>query len=37
MYRKSAPANDRRVFARTAASTKRVNIMPGNFRGGIRL
>lgn len=37
MKRKSAPPNDHRVFSRTAASTKRVNIRPGGFRGGIRL
>ena len=37
MNRKPAPANDHRVFSRTASSTKRINVKPGNFRGGIRL
>lgn len=37
MNRKPAPAKDYRMFSRTAASTKRINIKPGNYRGGIRL
>ena len=28
---------DRKIFKRTAASTKKVNINPKNMRGGIRL
>lgn len=32
-----APRNDRAIFARTAASSKRINIRPKMYRGGIRL
>lgn len=28
---------DKRVFARTAGKTKRINVEPGQWRGGIRL
>ncbi len=37
MYRSTAPHGDHHVFRRTAASTKRINVNPGNYRGGIRL
>jgi len=37
MERKPAPRNDHVVFARTAASTKRINVKPDGYRGGIRL
>lgn len=36
--RKSVPrVKDRRVFRRTAAKSKKININPTIFRGGIRL
>lgn len=28
---------DRKVFAHTAGKTKRINVNPGDWRGGIRL
>uniref|UniRef100_A0AAU8AWW7 Uncharacterized protein n=1 Tax=Dulem virus 172 TaxID=3145649 RepID=A0AAU8AWW7_9VIRU len=28
---------DKRVFSRTAAKTKAINVRPGEWRGGIRL
>lgn len=31
------PRNDRKVFKRTAASTKKVNVKPKVMRGGIRM
>lgn len=38
MARKKMPARkDRRVFRRTAAKSKKVNVNPTIFRGGIRL
>lgn len=32
-----AGSSDHRIFSRTASTTKRINIYPGNYRGGIRL
>lgn len=38
MARKTVrPATDKKVFKRTAASTKKVNISPKTMRGGTRL
>lgn len=37
MSRFDVSGNDRMRFTRTAVSTKRINITPGNWRGGIRL
>lgn len=38
MARKKMPARkDRRVFRQTAAKSKKVNVNPTIFRGGIRL
>lgn len=31
------PSNDKRVFRRTAASTKKINVKPKVMRGGTRL
>ena len=31
------PKNDRKIFKRTAASTKKVNVRPKASRGGIRM
>lgn len=31
------PRNDRKIFRRTAASTKKVNVKPKVMRGGIRM
>ncbi len=28
---------DKRIFARTAGKTKRINVAPSEYRGGIRL
>lgn len=28
---------DRRIFSKTAGKTKRINVAPGEYRGGIRL
>lgn len=30
-------AKDRRIFSRTASKTKRINVNPSFYRGGIRL
>lgn len=32
-----APNKDKRFFRRTAVNTKKVNVKPPQFRGGIRL
>lgn len=37
MRTKMKPNKDRKVFARTAVSTKKINISPSAMRGGIRL
>jgi hypothetical protein len=37
MRSKVSPSKDRAVFRRTAMQTKRVNIKPMIYRGGIRL
>lgn len=40
MKRKRAPvraAKDKRVFRKTASKTKRINVSPGQWRGGIML
>ena len=34
---KVRPGKDRKIFSRTAGKTKRINILPGEWRGGIRL
>lgn len=34
---KRRPATDRRYFTRTAARSKKINVNPVIFRGGIRL
>ena len=31
------PRKDKRIFAHTARKTKKINIDPGEWRGGIRL
>lgn len=31
------PRRDHAIFSRTAAGTKRINVDPKNYRGGIRL
>lgn len=35
--RRMSRRKDKRVFARTAGKTKRINVKPGEWRGGIRL
>lgn len=35
--RKTKPSKDHKIFRRTAISTRKVNIAPTIFRGGIRL
>lgn len=37
MSRRMSRRSDRRVFRRTAASAKKINISPRIYRGGIRL
>ena len=37
MRRKMKPRNDRKVFRRTAVKSKKINVNPKVFRGGIRL
>lgn len=37
MRRKVKPRKDKRIFRRTAVKSKRINIDPKVFRGGIRL
>lgn len=37
MRKKVAPKTDKKIFRRTAAKTKKININPKIFRGGIRL
>nr|CAI9750815.1 hypothetical protein TCMXXGQR_TCMXXGQR_CDS_0006 [Microvirus sp.] len=38
MSRKNMPADkDKKVFRNTAVSSKKINISPANYRGGIRL
>lgn len=34
---KRTPRKDSKVFRRTAVKSKKININPSNFRGGIRL
>lgn len=34
---KVKPKKDKKIFSRTAAKTKKINITPGQWRGGIRL
>lgn len=36
-YRNKTSANDHRIFTRTAASVKKININPKASRGGTRL
>lgn len=36
-YRTKTSTNDKRIFARTAASVKKININPKASRGGTRL
>ena len=36
-YRQKTAPNDHRIFARTAAKTKRINVNPKISRGGTRL
>lgn len=37
MRRKMKPAKDKKVFRRTAAKSKKINVNPKIYRGGIRL
>ncbi len=37
MRKKMKPNKDKKVFTRTAAKSKKINIDPKIFRGGIRL
>lgn len=37
MRQKMKPSKDRRVFGRTAKKSKKINVNPMIFRGGIRL
>lgn len=37
MRKKMKPGKDKKVFTRTAAKSKKINIDPKIFRGGIRL
>lgn len=37
MRKKMKPRKDKKVFRRTAAKSKKININPTVFRGGIRL
>lgn len=37
MRKKMKPSKDKKVFTRTAARSKKINIDPKIFRGGIRL
>lgn len=37
MRKKMRPVKDKAVFRRTAASSKKININPTVYRGGIRL
>lgn len=37
MSRRLRPRSDRKIFRRTAAKSKRINIDPKIYRGGIRL
>ena len=34
---KRSPKKDSKVFRRTAVKSKKININPANYRGGIRL
>lgn len=37
MRKRMRPARDRKVFRRTASKSKKININPTIYRGGIRL
>ena len=37
MRKRTRPANDRKIFKRTGATTKRINVKPSVARGGIRM
>lgn len=37
MRKRMNPSRDRRVFGRTAKKSKKINVNPTIFRGGIRL
>lgn len=37
MRKKAPPKKDKKIFRRTAAKSKKININPKIFRGGIRL
>lgn len=37
MRKRVRPSKDRKIFTRTAMKTKRININPTIYRGGIRL
>lgn len=37
MRKRMKPRKDRRVFGRTAKKSKKINVNPTIFRGGIRL
>lgn len=37
MRKRMKPGKDRRVFARTAKKSKKINVNPTIYRGGIRL
>lgn len=37
MRKKMPPGKDKKVFTRTAAKSKKINVEPKIYRGGIRL
>ena len=37
MRRRMRPSTDRKIFKRTASKSKKINVDPVVFRGGIRL
>lgn len=37
MRKRVKPSNDKKIFKRTAASTKKINVAPKVMRGGTRL
>lgn len=37
MRRRMRPSQDKRIFRRTASKSKKINVDPTVFRGGIRL
>lgn len=37
MRKRTKPSNDKKIFKRTGATTKRINVKPAVARGGIRM